>query len=229
LATARVAPLNKPPSLLTAEAHAKQINTVTGVTMSVSEEAIKEFQELYEKKYGERLTWPEASEAANNLVNLFELLFDWDRKERCRQLRLKDAPDGFHLTDDTYTCAICSANVTGDASWYDKYGIKCMNCQRAVEKRIVPGSICENRDSWYSMWELGYYYNVKSSTIHRLIREKKLKVRIVPTEDGKPHCYVFLIKDNPEVLKPKPKAIREQRENGYISISHPKLTLGTGM
>jgi len=197
-------------------------------TMFLSERSINEFKEIYEKKFGKKLTQAEASESAHNLANFCKIIYDWGKEDYLRQLRLKKEPKGFHLTDGTYTCAICHESISGDSAWYDKFGIKCTTCQGAVEKRIIPGSICEKQDSWYDMWELDSYYDLKSSAVRKLIREEKLKARIVPTEDGKPHCYIFLIKDNLGVLHPKPESIVKQGEDGYISIHQPKLVFGNG-
>jgi hypothetical protein len=197
--------------------------------MSLSKERIEEFREIFKKEYGKELSWEEAEESAQGLFNLAELTFDIAIKEMRRKNKLKDNPKGFHLTDGTYTCAICGIQIMGDSSWYDKFGVKCMTCQRAVEKRIIPGSLCENKDSWYSVWELEHYYSLKSPTVRKLVREGKLKARVVPTEDGKPYCSIFLIRDNPGVLKPKLKAICKQEENGYISVEQPKMTLGDGI
>jgi len=160
--------------------------------MLLSEKSVEEFKEIYEKKFGENLTQAEASEAAHRLANFCEIIYDLAKEDYFRQLRLKKEPKGFHLDGGTHTCAICDTSISGDSTWYEKYGIKCTTCQRAIEKRIIPGSICEKQDSWYNMWELDSYYGLKSSTVRKLIREEKLKARIVLAEDGKPNYYVFL-------------------------------------
>lgn len=51
-----------------------------------------------------------------------------------------------------------------------------------------------------------------------LIRRGILKPRIILDESGKPHFYVFLIKDNKETLPPKEwiesQLVRERKEDG---------------
>ena len=66
-------------------------------TMQLPDESIKEFQALYEKEYGQKLTWEEAREAAQNLIDLMEVLMEGDIKEKKRQNRLKTEPKGFPM------------------------------------------------------------------------------------------------------------------------------------
>lgn len=193
--------------------------------MPISDETIQKFKELYERKYGQKLTDGEAELEAMNLVGLVEIFIKLDITEHERQSRLKDEPKGFHLTDGTYSCAICGTYVTGDSSWYDKFGIKCMTCQHAVDQHIIPGSLCY-KDTWYKMWELEQYYNLKSPTVRKLVRDGKLKARIILRENGRPYFYIFIIKENQGVLHKKHKAIFKKEDNRYTSVRYPKLTLG---
>lgn len=168
--------------------------------MSLSQKAIDEFKVIYKEKYDKDLTDFEASEAANNLVNFFDLLIKCDIKDRRRQRRLKTEPEGFHVTDGSYSCAVCHRQVTSDESWYDQWGVKCLLCQKAVKDGIIPGFACKDHDSRYEMWELKSKFNIKYQTATKLIREGKLKARIVLTEDGKPYEYIFLKKENPRFI-----------------------------
>lgn len=198
--------------------------------MGLSKKAIDEFKEIYKKQYKKELNDAEASEAANNLVGLFKLLYDCEVKELQRKHRLKKEPEGFHLTGGTYSCSICHRQVTGDESWYDKWGIKCLRCQKAVKEGSVPPFVCQDRDSWYAMWELGSKFGIKHPTARKLVRQGGLKARIVAYEDGNPYEYVFLKKENPDLIDPEKKSparksydrnsnkvmdvrIREEREN----------------
>lgn len=165
--------------------------------MLPTEKQIKEFQEIYKKEYGKELSYKEASEAAYNLISFVELLYEIGLKEAKRKRKLKENPKGFHLTDDTYTCCICHDSITGDNTWYDKNGIKCLNCQRALDKKKIPAKVCHDRDSWYAMWELNSEFNIKYQTAQKMIREGKLKARIITNKDNKPHCYIFIKKENP--------------------------------
>ena len=55
--------------------------------MQLPDESIKEFQALYEKNYGQKLTWEEARDAAQNLIDLMEVLMECDIKEKKREDR----------------------------------------------------------------------------------------------------------------------------------------------
>lgn len=72
--------------------------------------------------------------------------------------------------------------------------------------------------------ELQDYFGIKYQTARKLVRLGKLKARIVEGNNGKPYCYIFLIKDNPGVLGPKPKSINKQNEDGSFSIEFAKPT-----
>jgi hypothetical protein len=171
--------------------------------MRISEKGIKEFQELFEKQYGKKLSWEEASESAHNLMNLYSALYDVASKDQQRQLKLKEQPQGFHLYDGTYNCCICYAAISGEDTWYDQYGIKCLDCQRALEERTIPATACTDRDSRYAMWELNDKLGIKHQTARKMMREGRLKARIVMGKGNKPHYYLFLIEENPTILKPK--------------------------
>lgn len=54
--------------------------------MQISEKSIKEFQDIFEKKYGKRLSREEAIESANNLLRFFKLLYKID----CRKKKSKN-------------------------------------------------------------------------------------------------------------------------------------------
>ena len=193
--------------------------------MSLSEEAIKEFKEIYEKKHGKELSDAEASESANNLFNLVRVLHEQAQIDYRRKLRLKDEPKGFHLTGEGYTCPICRMSMSNENTWYDKYGMKCILCQKALEKRIIPVSAVKNRDSWYSVHDFDYYYGIRSQRVHKLVREGKLKSRIIPSPDSGVHFELFLIKDNPDVLIKKPESYVVKTEDGFVHIEYEKVKL----
>jgi hypothetical protein len=191
--------------------------------MSLDGKSIKEFQDIYEKETGKKLSREEAFEGANNLVNLFKVLLELDNKDRQRKLRLKDEPKGFHITSGPYNCPICYNQISDDQTWYDKWGNKCLLCQKAIDKHIIPGSLCRNKDSWYSIHELDYYFKVKGPTARKLIKQGKLKARVIPSENGGKYFELLLIKDNPGVLPKKPKSHLVKTEDGYTHVEHEKV------
>jgi hypothetical protein len=159
--------------------------------MQLSEESIEEFKAIYKKQYGTELDDAKARESARNLMNFVKALYDCAIKEAKRKHRLKKEPNGYHLTDGTYNCSICYTTVTGEKSWYDKWGAKCLLCQKAVETGAVPGFACRERNSRYLLWELKSDFGIHSSTARKMAREGKLKARIVTSENGHPYEYVF--------------------------------------
>jgi len=176
--------------------------------MSLSEKAIKEFQDIFKKKYNKDLSYEEAQDAGESLVGLFEILFDSHVAELKLKEKLKDHPKGFALMDGkTYNCGICHASIKDEELWYDKWGKKCLACQDAVNKRVIPGSICYNDKNWYAIWEFDSCFKLKPATVRKLIRQGVLKARTVP----KSGFEVILLKENTDVLPPK-------KIPGYVSM-----------
>lgn len=194
--------------------------------MSLPEESIKEFKEIYKKEYGKELSDAEAAESANNLFNFVKLLYDQDKIDFYRQQLLKDEPKGFHFTDGgIYTCPVCHNNMSNENIWYDKSGMKCMLCQKALGKRMIPVSAIKNRDSWYSINDFDHYFGIGRQKIHKLVKEGKLKSRIVSGSNGGVHYELFLIKENPDVLVKKPESYAVKTEDGFVHIEYEKVKL----
>ncbi len=187
------------------------------------EKAITEFIEIYEKKYGKKLSREEAYDQATNLFNFVKVIYDGELEERRRKAKLADLPEGYHLDDGkTYTCPICHANIQNQTTWYDKNGNKCLNCQNALNKKIIPSSVCHDKDSWYSLHEFEYYFNIKASTVRRLVKRGQLKTRVIKSEFGDPYFYIFLIKDNKGIIPPKPESYIVTDEKGNSHIEYKK-------
>jgi len=102
----------------------------------LTEKEIKEFKELLEKKTSKEVSWGEAEEGARNLTNFVKLLYDQAVIDKKRQIRLEKEPKGFHLDGKGYTCAICRRTISNEEAWYDKWGIKCPICQKAINKKF---------------------------------------------------------------------------------------------
>jgi len=188
--------------------------------MMPSPKAIEEFKEIYKKKFGKELTQAEASEAAFNLLNLFNTLYRCEQADFEKKQRLKKEPNGFHLTDGTYNCLICHCHITGEESWYDKWGPKCLLCQKAIESGAVPAFVCKNRDSWYPMWQMKDKFSLAHQTVRKLVRQGKLKARIVAAGNGAPYEYIFLKKENPDLVDPERRSPARKSYDRY----HKKVT-----
>lgn len=171
--------------------------------MQLSADNIKEFQKIYKDRYGKDLPWEEASDAAHNLARLVEIMYDGWILDQRRKKRLEESPKGFHLEGVGYTCAICKDSVSDEQTWYDKWGIKCLTCQQAIDKKIIPGSAAKNDESWYSAYDLKSRFCINRHALRRFIKGGVLKPRIVPNENGTPHAYLFFVKDHKDTLPPK--------------------------
>ncbi len=171
--------------------------------VQLSTERIQEMKDLLEKKEGREFSWAEASEAAHNLAGLAELLLEIHIKEKQREKRLIESPDGF-LLEDGYSCSICGyGSTSGGGIWYDKWGMKCMICQGAIKRKEIPASLGKNKESWYSKYDIESRFNIKGPALRSWIKQGILKARTI-TRDGKgSHMEVFLIKDNKDTLPPK--------------------------
>lgn len=168
--------------------------------MSLSDKSIKEFQEIFKKEYGKEISYEEAAESGEQLVGFFKLLYDCEVKDLKRKEKLKEFPRGYSLMDgNSYNCGICHSHIKDEQLWYDKWGIKCLPCQNAVNKKIVPGKICHNDKLWYATWEFESYFKLKSPTVRKLERQGVLKARTIPDTGFK----VFIIKQNADTLPPK--------------------------
>lgn len=192
--------------------------------MSLSKKAIDEFKEIFKKEYGKELNEQEAYEGASNLLGLAEVLHECAKKEHQRKMQIKKDPEGFHLTDGIYNCSICHTQVSGETSWYDKYGTKCLLCQKAVKEGLIPSFVCRERDSWYATWELENKFGIKHQTTKKLVRQGKLKAKIVPYENGDPYEYVFLKKENPNLIDPDRKSsARKSYDRNYNKVMDARI------
>lgn len=193
--------------------------------MQLSNESIKKFQKLLEEHVAREVPWEEAAEGARDLLSFYKLLFDLHKVDLKRQERLKLEPKGFHLEGESYTCFICSDTVSNEDTWYDKWGIKCMTCQKAIDKHVIPASIAKDKDGWYAMWEFEKHFGLRAQTVRKLVRLGKLKSRIIPGEAGGNHCEVFLLKDNPGALPPKPRSHSKQVGERSYAVEYEEVQM----
>jgi hypothetical protein len=170
--------------------------------MEPSDEKIQEIKALLEKQHGREFSWEEATKAAWDIQSLARILLDAAIEEAKRKKMLEEFPKGFHL-DRRGTCLICGESTSNEKSWYDKYGLKCMTCQKAINEKIIPATIAKSKESWYSKYDLASYFNIKGALLTKYIKQAVLKDRIIPGEKKKMHLQLFLIRDNKDVLPPK--------------------------
>lgn len=155
-----------------------------------------------EIRRSKEFNWDHAMDMAENMHRMQEVLLPFKQEEERRQRKLEEFPKGFHLNGKGYTCAICHGSCSNEETWYDKYGLKCMECQAAVDRGDIPAYCAEDREKWYSKWDLESDFNVRSTTIRRWMREGIIKARTVK-RNGHEDALVFLIEENKDFLPPK--------------------------
>ncbi len=124
-------------------------------------------------------------------------------EEKVREEKLKANPKGFHIEGAGYTCPICGDHTPEGDNWYDEWGIKCLVCQKAIDEGEIPASLAKDKESWYTSWELDHYFNLKSPTLRKWVRNGLLKPRIVSNYGKGVHAELFLVEDNKDFLPPK--------------------------
>lgn len=143
------------------------------------------------------------SEMKWGMEQVGKFMDEWKEKEKVLAKRLEENPKGFHKEGAGYTCAICHDSTPEGDNWYDKWGLKCLVCQSAIDKGEIPASLAKNKDSWYTKYDFERYFNIKGQTLGKWVRSGILNARTV-TQYGKGiHTQVFLIKDNKDFLPPK--------------------------
>lgn len=161
----------------------------------LSQKTYDEFKQISDKKgitYSSEL---EMQQSANNLVRSVELMVELDAEHRSWEQRLEKEPKGFSIPSNGRNCSLCKTGVYGEV-WYDKWGMKCMNCQTALHKKIVPGYVFKDKDNQRHITaaQLNSMFGLHPQTIKKLIRQKKLNARFIPNGP-----IVFLKTDNPNL------------------------------
>jgi hypothetical protein len=164
------------------------------------------------------------------LAQLGKFAEDWTKEQKARDEKLKANPNGFHLDGQGYGCFICGAGTHEGDNWYDKYGIKCLICQKAIDNGEIPASLAENKDSWYSKYEIERNFGVKSPTLRKWVRKGIIKERTVSCYGKGVHYELFLIKDNKDFLPPKKivesKSVTEIKDGKKWYTSRPWYQFG---
>jgi hypothetical protein len=164
----------------------------------VTDKYLKEFKELCDKKNIKYETEAEYEEAARNLVGFVDVLVEMDMAQRALKKRLESEPKGFALEGKGRNCSLCRRSVYDGDGWYDKWGFKCMNCQDAVNKKKIPGSLCGDWDHKKCITDsdLSWKSGLHTQTIRKLIRNGEIKARPIPKGP-----FMILRKDNPNISK----------------------------
>lgn len=159
------------------------------------------------------------------LEQMGKFMEEFKEKEKARDEKLKANPKGFHLDGAGYTCFICRASTPLGDNWYDQYGIKCLVCQWAIDRKEIPPSLAKDKDSWYSKYDFEHYFNVKTPTLRKWIKEGLIKSRTISHYGQGIHYELFLIKDNKDFLPPKKMieshSVKEVKDGKTWHQMHP--------
>lgn len=165
-----------------------------------SDEQLASFKKLLSERMGREATNEETFESASNLMNFYEALYGVALRLHQWDDRLKTEPRGFTLpisiSGGSYNCRICYATIAGEQGWYDQYGIKCRTCQKAVEDGTIPGTVCSDKNTWWSAYDLKRMFGWHHTTTHKKARTGELKARIIKSPEGANYYYVFLKEEN---------------------------------
>lgn len=176
----------------------------------ISDQALEKFKELCKKRSIKYKNEMEYKESAQNLLRFVGTLVEIDMEERKRKNRLKKEPKGFALEGQGRTCSLCRNSANEGDGWYDKWGFKCMNCQDAVNKKKIPGSLCSDWDHKRCVTDsiLATKAGLHTQTIRKLIRNKKIKAQQIPKGP-----FLILRKDNPNLMNVIDAEKAEQARN----------------
>jgi hypothetical protein len=130
------------------------------------------------------------------VAQFMDVLIEIDIKHTRLYRRLEDEPKGFPVPGEGRNCGLCDRHVWDEDGWFDKWGFKCMNCQDAINKCKIPGSLCGDYKHEKSIpdTDLAIKLGIKVATLRKYIRQGVIKARRIPNGP-----YMILRKDNPSL------------------------------
>ena len=134
-------------------------------------------------------------EELKRVAQYFEILIEIDQSEKARFRRLEQEPKGFSIPGEGRSCPLCRQSIHNEG-FFDRWVFKCLNCQNAIDKRIIPGSVCKDWENKKSIADtaLAMELEISIHKIRKLIREGKIIGRHIPNGP-----YMILMKDNPNL------------------------------
>ena len=134
-------------------------------------------------------------EELKRVAQYFEILIEIDQSEKARFRRLEQEPKGFSIPGEGRSCPLCRQSIHNEG-FFDRWGFKCLNCQNAIDKRIIPGSVCKDWENKKSIADtaLAMELEISIHKIRKLIREGKIIGRHISNGP-----YMILMKDNPNL------------------------------
>jgi hypothetical protein len=171
--------------------------------MNKKEKGLNELRRNLEQEYGREVSWAEIEKIENFLRNMAKITVSGLLEDQRRQEMLKEAPGGFHLDKEGYSCSICGRPAFGQKSWFDEYGLKCAICQEAIKQREVPAWLGQRKDDWYSACQLEMFFCLRGTVLRQWIKKGMLHPRTIRDEKNRVHLQLFIIDENKNMLPPK--------------------------
>jgi hypothetical protein len=139
-------------------------------------------------------------ESLHNLVEYVNLLIEMDQAEKAREARLVDELKGYAIIAEGQTCHGCGASIFHEEMWYDKWGVKCLKCQDALNKKVVPGFVFKDykNEKSVNISDLSFKTGMHQQTLKKLVRQGKLRARHYKGDRGE--LWMFLRKENLNLL-----------------------------
>jgi hypothetical protein len=100
------------------------------------DKAIQNIKDILEKEHGREFTWDEATEGLGSIKMLAKIVCEIAMEDSRRKELLKENPEGYHLRNGGI-CEVCYDHYSDKNTWYDKHGLKCINCQKAINDKVI--------------------------------------------------------------------------------------------
>jgi len=137
----------------------------------------------------------------SDLEQLAHLVFDIYQWQKSMDKRLEQQPEGFSFASEGRMCSVCLGGTSGEL-WYDKLGIRCLDCQQAYVKKIIPGYVIKDHENrrYITGMRLSINTGLRSQQLKKLIKSGELKARIIE-HSGTSDTMIFLKSENPSLIK----------------------------
>ncbi|MGE6218987.1 hypothetical protein ACQKCH_04090 [Nubsella zeaxanthinifaciens] len=159
---------------------------------------LNELRLVLEKEHQRKFTDHEVAEVANFLQLMADMTVRQFLNESKWKDRLKEHPEGYKFEPEGYTCRLCRQGASKVGTWFDRYGLKCMHCQKAVEAGLIPGELTDFSDGYYTDGDLERLFNVDRKTLTSWIKNGVIRARVIPWFDDPSKNYkrLFLLTEN---------------------------------
>lgn len=135
----------------------------------------------------------------NELERLSRLVLEMYKWESVMAKKLIHRPSGFEFAGEGRQCVLCLG--ADSRMWYDELGIKCLDCEDALNKKIIPKyTISGSKGGAYVtgtflISNMGY----SKKEIRSKVLKGELKARVIE-HASRDNTYIFLKKENSDLF-----------------------------